>query len=141
MIYPSLPDYAPPLWTFMRPSQNPPLLNIPPPFKHLYATLTESTHPSRNEYPPFLTNIGLYETPIIYPSFPEYTQFYIKWCSQNLPLPSRIYPPFPTTIGDAPRIYPALQESTPSSRNIGLPLPLAMRPHRIYLSLQNTPPS
>ena len=66
--------------------------------------------------------------------------------SHNLPLPLRIYPvlykvtfpestssfqnlpPFSTTICDAPRIYPALQESTLPSQNKGLPLPLYMQP-------------
>ena len=82
--------------------------------------------------------------------------------SHNLPLPPRIYPvlykvtlpestssfqnipPFSTTICDVPRIYPALQESTPPSQNIGLPPPLRYvtlpeytHPSRIYPLLRH----
>ena len=132
IIYPSLPENNPP----------------PPAFKHLYATLTESTlrpkiypnfkhlRPSQNlplpprfGYPPFLTTI--FDTSIIHPSLPEYTPFYSKCGSQNLTHLSRIYPLFYNYICDAPRIYPALPEYTPPPfRNTTLPE--YTHPSRIY---------
>ena len=80
----------------MQRSHNLPLPpRIYPPFKHLHATLPESTlrpkiyphfkHlrssqnqplPPRIGYPPFLTTTC--DTSIIHPSRPEYTLFYIK---------------------------------------------------------------
>ena len=85
IIYPSLPEYT------------------PPPFKHLYATLTESTL-----RPKILYQVGL---PECTPSFQSTPLFYnFMRCSRNLSRP--------------PRIYPALPEYTPS--------PLYMRPSRIY---------
>ena len=112
----------------------------PPPFKHLYATLTKSTlrrkiyphfkhpRPSQNlpvppslpatiGYPPILTTIC--DTPIIHPSPPEYTPFYIKWRSQNMSLPSRIY-------SLVLQLYATLKESIPPSENLP-------RPPTIYL--------
>ena len=71
-IYPSLPEYTSSLFSYyMRPSQNIPLPpRIYPPFQHLHATLSESTHPSQNIPPPFLATIC--DPPRIYPSLPEY---------------------------------------------------------------------
>ena len=40
--------------------------------------------------------------------------------SQNLPLHPRIYPPFSTTLCDAPRIYPSLPEYTPLFNNYNI---------------------
>ena len=76
----------------MRPSQNLPLPpRIYPPFQQRYATLPESTPPSKNMHP-FLTNAHVRP-------------------SQNLPLPPRIYLPFQ-------QLYATLPESTPPSQNI-----------------------
>ena len=113
MIYPSILGSTPPFCDMVRcfriPESTPPSQNIPllfnkcicatlqesttslpehtAPFQQLYATLRQSTTPSQN-IPPFLTN--LYVRP-----------------SQNLPIPSRINPPFqPICMCDPPRITP-----------------------------------
>ena len=112
----------------------------PTPLKHLYATLPESTHPRIDtalfyNYMRHSHNLPL--PPTIYPvlykvTLPESTSSF-----QNIP-------PFSTTICDVPRIYPALQESTPPSQNIGLPRPLRYvtlpeytHPSRIYHLLRH----
>ena len=81
-IYPSLPEYTPLFYTYVRPSQNLPLppriyplpfyflatimrpsQNLPlppriyPPFQQLYATLLESTPPSQNIPPHYLVTV------------------------------------------------------------------------------------
>ena len=103
-IYPFLPEYIPLFYNYMRRSQNlsrptrvpPSLLDMrpsqnppPPPFKHLYVTLPKSI--LRPKIYPLLNIYMRYSHD---PPLPEYTSFYIKRRFQNLPLPSRIYPPF-----------------------------------------------
>ena len=106
---PILPKIYPPLNIYNWPSQNPPLLPriiSPLHFKHLYATLLESTSPSQLIPPPPL-NI-LCDPPRIYPPLNIY-----MWPSQNLSLSPRIYPPFP-------QLCATLPESTPPSQRIPL---------------------
>ena len=113
---------------------DPPRIYHPPPLfnKFTCATLPESTTPSQNipsfstpicdppriyssllEYTPFSTPIC--DPPRIYPSLPEYTPLFNTYMrpSQNLPLPSRIYPPFQ-------HLYATLPESTPPPQKITL---------------------
>ena len=120
---------------YMPPSQNLPLPpRIYPPFQQLNATLSESTPPSKN-IPPFSTTIILCDPLRIHPSLPEYPPFQQLYAtlpestppsqnmpplfnnsmqhSHNLPLPLRIYPPFPQLhiiLCSPPRIYPSLPE-------------------------------
>ena len=106
---------------YMRHSQNPPsdpnytpTLNICDP-PRIYPSI-----PPIIGYSPFLTTIC--DTSIIHPSFTEYTPFYIKWGSQNLPHLFRIYPPFR-------QLYAMLPESIPPSQNLA-------RPPKIYTPLK-----
>ena len=131
-FYPSLPEYTPPLFNnYMRQSQNipiPPSQNTPPPFQQLYATLLESSPPSRIILP-FSTTIC--DPPIIYPSsqnLPPFQQLYAT-LPESTP-PSRIIPPFSTTICDPPIIYPFLPEYTPFSATM-----ILCDPPRIYLHI------
>ena len=121
----------------MRRSQNLPLLPEYTPLfnKCTCATLPKSTPPSQT-IPSFSTTIC--NPPRIYPSLPEYTSILNSYMrpSQNLPLPTRIYPLFhnysimrssqnlslplriyspfqPIYMCDPSRIYPCLPESTP----------------------------
>ena len=123
-IYVTLPEYTPP-------SQNiPPFSKIicdPPriypslaeyrpyrPFQQLYATLPESTPPPPESTPLFNNYVRPSKN---LPSLPEYTPFStstIKRPSQNLPIPSRIYPTFQ-------QLYATHPESTPPSQNIPPP--------------------
>ena len=90
--------------------------NIPPTFKHLYATLSESIPPPPppgRSHPLSTTIRSLHK---IYPSFPDYTPtFLTPVCNHPRNDPSRPeYTPFPTTICDAPcKIHPSLLEYTP----------------------------
>ena len=116
IIYPSLPEYIPLLSIYATlPEYTPPSLNIPPPLNRAICD-PPRIYTSQNRYRPFLTTIC--DTPIIYLFLPEYT------------------PLFFTIICDAPRICPALQESTLPSQNIGLPRPLryATLPEYAHLS-------
>ena len=136
---PSLSEHIPPLYIYFRPSQNLPLPpRIYPLFKHQYTTLQESTPTTHNIPPPlFLTT--LCDTPITYPSLPEYATFLYKVTLPNLPIPLRIYPPFNfymrpseklplpeytpsfTTLYDIiPIIYPRLTEYTHLSYKVKL---------------------
>ena len=92
------PKYTPILNIYMRPCQNLPL-------------------PPRIAYPPFYNYMRHSHNS---PSLPEYTPFYIKWGSQNLPHLSRIYPHFL-------QLYATLPESMSPSQNLPPP-PLHMRP-------------
>ena len=139
-IYPSLPEYT--LFYTKWRSQNlpfppslPPSQNVPSPsFKHLYATLPEFTplsqiispffttmwdtfrrYPSLPKYTPSFplgADSAICNNPRIYAFLTEYTPFYVKWRSQNLPLPPRIYPLFCNYMRHSqnlplpPRIYP-----------------------------------
>ena len=114
-IYLFLPEYTPPpsqqlyatLPEYTLPSQNiPPLFN-----KCICATLPEYTPPSlppSQNTPPFSTTKC--DLPRIYPTFNNYN---IMRCSQNVPLPPRIYPPPPFQ-----QLYMTLPESTPPFQNI-----------------------
>ena len=93
----------------MRLSQNVPFpLRIYPPLfnKCICATLPEYTPPSQNTLPFSTTKCDL---PRIDSTFNNYN---IMRCSQNLPLPPRIYPP------PYQQLYMTLPESTPPSQNI-----------------------
>ena len=106
------PKYTPILNIYMRPCQNLPL-------------------PPRIAYPPFYNYMRHSHNS---PSLPEYTPFYIKWGSQNLPHLSRIYPHFL-------QLYATLPESMSPSQNLPPPPRYICDLSRIYQSLQNIPPS
>ena len=143
----------------MQRSHNLPLpLRIYPPFKHLHATLPEFTlrpkiypHfknlrppqnlplPPRIGYPPFLTTTC--NTSKIHPSLSEYTPFYIKCGSQNLPHLSRIYPFFYSymrcsqNLPRPPGIYPPpLLEMRPSQN-----LPILPESTPFFTTICDTP--
>ena len=164
---PSISEYAPFPNIYMRPSQNLPLRPriypfehlrficdptriypsfseyTPPPFKHLYATIPKSAHPSQNRYHLFDNYIRqshyLPLPPRIYPVLYKVTLLESASSFQNIPTLS-------TTICDAPRIYPTLQESTLPSQNIGLAPPLryatlpeSTHPSSIYCQVKTNP--
>ena len=122
----------------MLPESTPPSQNIPPPFStnahvrsRIYSSLPEYTPP------PFLTTIILCEPRRICPSLPEYTPLFnnynIMRPSQNIPLPSRIYPLFNNSMRCSqnlpllPRIYlPLFNKCTCALQDLPLP-------PRIYL--------
>ena len=93
-IYPSLPEYTPLFSTNILLSDAsrmyPPSQNTHSPFQQLCGTLPEYTPTSQN-IPPFSTN--LYVRP-----------------SQNLPLPSRIYPSFQQLYAPSQNLPPPLPE-------------------------------
>ena len=112
----------------MRPSQNLPLPpRLYPAFQQLYATLPDSTPPSKN--------ISLLSTTIcdphrIYPSLQDYTLLFNNYMRpyQNLLHPPKIYLPFQ-------QLYPTLPESTPLSQNISPFSTTICDPLGIYPSL------
>ena len=166
--YPSLPEYTP---LFKKclcatlPESTPPSQNIPP-FHQLCATLLES-NPSSQNIPPF-QQIYMCDPPRIYPSLPEYTPFFNNCMrpfqnllatppppsqnippfnnyvqpSQNLILPTRIYPPFQQiyivwpsqNLPLPPWIYSPFNNYMRPSQN--LPLPPSLPP-RIYTPIFN----
>ena len=130
---PILPKLYPPLTIYERPSQNPPLppkIISPLHFKHLYATLLESTLP-HSLYPPFkLIMRSSQNLPLplrVYPFLdiymglsqnlpsPPIFHYYMR-LSQNLPLPPRIYQPFQQLCVALPESAPSGEEGVYSGR-------------------------
>ena len=166
--YATLPESTPPSQNiplstnvyYVRPSKNiplPPWIYPPPPFStticdppRIYPSLLEYTPPFQQMYMCDPPKIYSSLPPRIHPPFqqlnatfpeshPTFNNYNIMRCSQNLPLPHRIYPPpFSTTIYDPPRINPSLPKYTHFSATI-----LLYHSPRIYPSLhlsQNIPP-
>ena len=108
-------------------------------------------YPSFPEYiPPFSTTIC--DPKKIDPSLPEYTLLFTNYMLsfQNLPLPSRIYPPFQQLYASLPEYTPRSQNIPPFSKKLymrpsqHLPLPPRMYPPfpQLYATLPEcTPPS
>ena len=125
-IYPSLPESTPLFNQFMCATTticDPPRIHPPPP-----------------EHTPFSTTVC--DLPRIYPSLPEYrptpfsTNVYVR-PSHNLPLPSRIYPPFQQMYVRPSQNLPPLPEYTPLFNNymrLSQNIPL---PPRIYPLFNN----